>query len=269
MSVKMFIAKHYDDILTGITIAGVCSTVACTAKATRNIDEMWDTNYEQWCQGEKCNSKDIRMMAQYNVEKAKTCWKEYLRIGIPVGVTVASVLFMHRNNKKTAAVLTASMAACQQAYDELEKNTKTALGPKKFDELRSKMLGERADQSADIRKEYMANAPETADGSSTTLIYDACSDRYFYGDLEVIRRKAIEMNDELVRSDVNWYSYTDFMEAIGFSGTTLGDCLGWTYNPNDESNSLINTNFTTDLKDDIPYVIMDLKPMPLPKYYIG
>ena len=59
------------------------------------------------------------------------------------------------------------------------------------------------------------------------------------------------------------------MEAIGFSGTTLGDCLGWTYNPNDESNSLINTNFTTDLKDDIPYVIMDLKPMPLPKYYIG
>lgn len=269
MSIKTFAVKHYDDILTGVTIAGICSTVACTVKATRNIDEMWDTNYIQWCDTEKCNNKDIYALTQYNIEKAKVCWKEYLRIGIPVGVSVASVLFLHRNAKKTAAVLTASMSACQRAYDELERNAKDALGPKKFDELRSKMLGERADQSADTRKQAMENAPETADGSSATLIYDACSDRYFYGDLELIRRKATEMNDELVRAEVNWYSYTDFMEAIGFSGTTLGDCLGWSYDPYNEAASLINTNFTTDLKDDIPYVIMDLRPMPLPKYYIG
>lgn len=265
MNVKRFVMEHYDDILTSLTIVGIGATVGCTAKAVRNIDSMWDTNFNDWCGNSK--PQTIQNYGVYHVEKAKVCWKEYVRIFIPVAVTTSSVLLMHHNHKKTAAILTASFAACQQAYDELANGAKDALGPKKFDELKSKILGTRADSQADIRKEMIDNKPVRKEGEAVeTLIYDETSDRYFYGDLELIRRKVIEDNQNLT-SDLNWLTYTDFMNDIGQTGTKLGNYLGWEYNPRDPQSSLIDVDFTADIKCDTPYVIMSLNAKPLPMFF--
>lgn len=268
MSFKRFVAMHQDEIVTGVAIAGVGATVACTAKAVRNIDDMWDTDYSGWCEKIGCQEKDIRNRAEYEVSKAKVCWKEYLRVAIPVSVTVGSIVLMYRNKKTAAAVLSASLSACQAAYDNLEAGAKESLGNKKFDELKANILGKKADRKADERKALMENPPEPVEGEPLqTLIYDSCSDRYFYGDIEKIRRTAIKFNAELSSHETNWVTYTEFMEANGYQGMPLGDDVGWTYDPLDPAESLINVDIVSDIKDDEPYIIMNLTPKPLPSYF--
>lgn len=268
MSAKTFVLTHQDEILTATAVAGIGGTVACTAKAVRNIDQLWGIDYPEWCERTGFTDKDIHNRARYEADKAKVCWKEYARVAVPVTVTISSIVLMYRSKKTAAAVLSASLSACQAAYDRLEAGSKDALGPKKFDELQSKIFGSQADEHAEERKELMANPPEQADGAPLqTLIYDASSDRYFYGDIETIRRSVAKFNAELSSGDVNWTTYNDFMEDNGFSGTDLGSCVGWTFNPHEPDESLIHADFIADIKDDEPYIIMKLDPKPLPPYY--
>lgn len=292
MNIKSFCIKHYDDILTFAAVSAIGATAYGAAKASREIEELWPLTYSEYLEDKgvrpEQQAQAVRERFEYEKSKARVCWKSYLKVSVPVTVAVSSVLLMHSHHKKTAAVLSASLAACQKVYSEMESVTESEVGPKKFDELKSKVFSNIAESNPAIAK-AAANVPEVQEGSRPqTLIYDTVSDRYFYGDLESIRRVTIKLNDMLTRGDVNWITYNDFVEdlkresitPIDLSVTELGKCMGWESNCGDPGSSdddygntmdmdraLVDPNFTYGEKDGTTYAIMNLNCMPLPPYF--
>lgn len=270
MSWKTILLEHSDDILTGVTIAGVGATIASTVKATRRIDQLWDDTFDNWktINVDDENENALQSRAHYEIAKGRICWKEYLRIFVPAAVTIASVILMRQQKRKIAAVLTTSLAAAERAYSELSEEASEALGPKKFDEVRSTVAEKLAKKNDNF--EGGLSQPKPAglpDYPIQVHIYDACGDKWFWGDLENIRRAAIKMNDELTRGETDMYTYNDFMSEIGQNGSKLGEYMAWRYDPVVGRSHLIDPDFTPALKDDEPYVIMNLKPEPTPAYF--
>ena len=62
----------------------------------------------------------------------------------------------------------------------------------------------------------------------THLCYDAVTGRYFYSDIEEIRKAVNDLNQTMLNE--NYVSLNDFHESIGLPPTELGDLLGWHVN---------------------------------------
>lgn len=148
---------------------------------------------------------------------AKTYWKTAVFAGLSAGLLIASVRLGRHQLK--AAVLMASVA--QNALDEHEKATEQVVGEKKAAEIKGK-----AAQNA------VAKNPPKLDGiidtgSGTTLCYDRLSGRYFWSDIEVIRRAVNNLNADLL--DMGFVSLNDYYDALELPNVKYGSSSGWHY----------------------------------------
>ena len=89
-----------------------------------------------------------------------------------------------------------------------------------------------------------------------TLCYDELSGRYFYSDVDTIRKAANEINRRML--DDMCASLNEFYYEIGLDGTRLGDELGWNV-----SKGLIDLKFSATVSsDDRPCIVMDYQVPP-------
>lgn len=231
-----FTVKHSPEILTGIGIAGMISSIAMAIKATPSA---------QHHIGEAIVKKDGSNLTP--VETVKAVWRDYLPTGIMAGLSTACLIgSVSVSTRRTAALATAYQLS-ENALSEYMEKVKETVGEKKESEIREKTA---------IEKMHKSSASEAAvidTGRGATWCFDTISARYFKSDIENIRQVINQLNYRLNQGE--FVSLNDFYYEIGLRGIKFGDDIGW-----DSERGLVDFKYGADFLEDgkTPCLSIDL-----------
>lgn len=203
--------KHSPEILTGIGISGMITTtilaVRATPEALHRIEERKKTEHHR------------KLTAMQTIQAAGRCYIPSAITGcISVGCLIGASAV---NGRRNAALATAYSLAETSLRDYRAKVIET--------------IGERKEtgilESVD-RERVEKNPPSTSDiayveGSGQTLCYDAMFGRYFYSDVETLKRAANKLNRQMSTMAEPYISLNEFYMEVDLPTVEAGDLLGW------------------------------------------
>lgn len=210
---ERLLKKHSPEILTGLGLMTIASSVVLAVKATPKA--LWVIEHEEIEQAHPLTTK----------EKVKVAAKLYIPaaaafIAGSACIIGASSIHLHRN---------AALAAAASLTDATFKS---------YREVVSEKIGEEAEK--DIHKEVAAkkmeeHTPETKiinlpHGDDTTWCYDPLVDRYFWSTRNVIEN-AVNVFNRQMRYDMR-LSVNEWFDTLGLDHADLADDLGWDIDTN-------------------------------------
>lgn len=219
---KHVMKKRSPEILTGIGIAGMISTVVLAVKATPKAMELIEEERIK-----KLNESDESTPVKNSneiltpIETIKAAWKPY----IPAAITgVASVACLIGANsvhvRRNAALATAYQLSTTALSDYREKVIET-IGEKKENNIRDKVAKKQ------VEEHPVADAQIIMTGKGNTLCYDSHSDRYFRSDIDKIKNAVLNLNERMINGNEMYISLNDFYDEIGLKHTDVGYLIGW------------------------------------------
>lgn len=210
---ERLLKKHSPEILTGLGLVTIASSVVLAVKATPKA--LWVIEHEEIEQAHPLSTK----------EKVKVAGKLYIPaaaafVAGSACIIGASSIHLHRN---------AALAAAASLTDATFKS---------YREVVSEKIGEEAEK--DIHKEVAAkkmeeHTPETKiinlpHGDDTTWCYDPLVDRYFWSTRNVIEN-AVNVFNRQMRYDMR-LSVNEWFDMLGLDHADLADDLGWDIDTN-------------------------------------
>lgn len=244
---KHVMKKRSPEILTGIGIAGMISTVVLAVKATPKAMELIEEEKLKQLPENYDADKDPGNHYLTPIETVKAAWKPY----IPAAVTgVASVACLIGANsvhvRRNAALATAYQLSTTALSDYREKVVET-IGEKKETTIRDKVA----------KKQVEENQPEASTiimtGKGNTLFYDSNSDRYFRSDMDKVRNAVLELNEKMINGNEMYISLNDFYDEIGLKHTEVGNSIGWRIDK-----GKIDIRYSAQLtEDNEPCIVLD------------
>lgn len=213
--VRMTLSKHSPEILIGIGIAGMLTTTVLAVKATPKALRLMEDR-----------KQELEVETLTPVETVKTTWKCYIPAAISGAVSIACLVGSHSVNARRNAALATAYKLSETAFSEYRDKVVETIGEKKEHAVRDKVSEEQVKNNPVSKTEVIVT------GKGQTLCFDPLSSRYFYSDLEKIRRAVNKLNYEINTSPFHNDGVTlnDFYEEIGLPSTMTGDSLGWTIN---------------------------------------
>lgn len=237
------IDRRSPEILAGIGIAGMITTVVLAVRATPKALTLID---------EASNEKNAELT---RVEVVKAAWKPY----IPAAVTgVMSVTCMigsvHIGARRIAAISTAYKLT-ETAFSEYKDKVVETIGEKK-----EKAIKEKIDKDK-VEKDPVSKNVVIITEKGNTLCYDVLSGRYFKSDIEKIKKAINEINRQLT---FDFYvSLNEFYDELGLPDTKLGGELGWNLD-----DGLIEPSFSSQIAyDGTPIIVLDYNVAPRYDYF--
>ena len=231
-----FTIQHSPEILTGIGIAGMISSIAMAVKATPSA---------QHHIGEAIVEKDGQDLTP--VETVKAVWRDYLPTAIMTGLSAGCLIgSVSVSTRRTAALATAYQLS-ENALSEYMDKVRETIGEKKEREIQEKTAIEK------MRKSNASEAAVIDTGRGTTWCFDTISARYFKSDIEDIRQVVNRLNFRLNQGE--FVSLNDFYYEIGLRGVKFGDDIGW-----DSECGLVDFKYGADFLEDgkTPCLSIDL-----------
>jgi hypothetical protein len=225
-NVQTFMVKRSPEILTGLGIAGMFTTVILAVKATpkalRNIDEL---------------ERD-GMVPVPKIEIVKSCWKCYIPASV-MGLTSAACLIGATSvSARRTAALAAAYQISETALTEYREKVVETIGEKKEKLVREKISEDRVENQPVTKSEVFIT------NKGDTLFLEPLSRRYFKSDIELIRKAENKLNKEMLQGISGYVSLNEFYDEIGLEHTDLGDDLGWNVD------KLIDIEFDPTITDD-------------------
>lgn len=240
-----YVAKHSPTIMT---IFGVCmmggATVHAIAETPKAAEEL----------GELEDLPDISHK-EYLKKKAQIIFYHYWLTAMLAFGGAGLIFWGHH---VTLGQTATAIAAYNMKADELEKLKNKIVdtdGEKHLEKMETEVL-----------KDKVGNGPKNESdicptGKGSTLCYEAVSGRYFYSDIEKIRKAANDMNDWI--NDSKQYgeeidvSLNEWFDYLGLERTTVGNKLGW-------HNQIVNLKFTSVLTaNNEPCLVVGYKDAPV------
>lgn len=250
-NIGLTLSKHSPEILMGIGIAGMISATVLAVKTTPKAVELIN-------QEKKRQNKELRKEAEKNgsesypkvdkltpIDTIKTTWKCYVPTVATTALSTACLISSSRINTKRNAALATAYALSETALREYKDKVIETIGEKKEQGIRDK-----------IAKDHVEKNPVSANeiiitGNGEHLCYDLISGRYFYSDIEKIRRVENILNKKLM--DEMYISLNDFYFELGLQCTNLGNEMGWNID-----DGLIDFHFSSQLSDEEkPCLVID------------
>lgn len=223
---KYVMKKRSPEILTGIGIAGMISTVVLAVKATPKamelIEEEKKFKEKEAHEGGIFTEEDERNAFNLTpIETVKAAWKPY----IPAAITgIASVTCLIGANsvhvRRNAALATAYQLSTTALSDYREKVVET-IGEKKENNIRDKVAKKQ------VEEHPVADTQIIMTGKGNTLCYDSHSDRYFRSDIDKIKNAVLTLNERMINGNEMYISLNDFYDEIGLKHTEVGNSIGW------------------------------------------
>ena len=238
-----FVSKHSPEILTGIGVTGMITSTVLAVKATPKALELIEeakTGGDFYC--EKLPVKTV----------IKVAWKPYIPALITGVASVTCLIGASAVNSKRNAALAAAYAISEKTLVTYRDKVIETIGEKKEKELRDKIAQD------DVNKNPVSNSPVIITSKGKTLCKDTLSGRYFYSDIDAIRKTVNELNRQMTYQ--NYISLDEFYNEIGLDSIKNGSRLGWNLD-----DGLIELEFSSCLtENEEPCVVVDyLRP---PKY---
>lgn len=203
---KMRVKKHTPDIFIVVGISGMISTAVMAAKATPKAVKIMENIKEKDEDPDKITI--IKGVAPVYIPSAILC-----------AVSIAFILAANKIRIDRGAAIATAYKLTRDNFSDYKNKVVEKIGDKKADEI-----------DDDIAKDKIDDNPAEEDnivetGKGTHLCYDGVTGRYFYSDIEEIRKTVNDLNETMIRD--NYVSLNDFHEALGLPPTEMGDRLGW------------------------------------------
>lgn len=211
--IRLSLSKHSPEILIGFGIAGMVTTTVLAVKATPKALQLINVRKEE-----------LQVDSLTPMETVKTAWKCYIPAAVTGAASIACVVGSNSVNAKRNAALATAYKLSETAFTEYRDKVVETIGEKKEHVIRDRVSEEQ------IKANPINKTEVVVTGKGQTLCFDPLSSRYFYSDLEKIKRAVNKLNYEINTSPFcnQGVTLNDFYDEIGLSGTMTGDSLGWT-----------------------------------------
>lgn len=242
-SLSLSVRKHSPEILTGIGIAGMITTVImavrATPKAMNLIENRKKELNDQLVEDAKSKNLDkvVRVDKLKPMEVVQAAWKPYVPAVVTGTLSVACLIGASSVNLKRNAALATAYTLSESALKEYREKVVKTIGEKKEQAVRDAVAKEK------LEKDPMTNREVIFTGNGDTLCYDSISGRYFKSSIEKIKQAVNELNRTMIEE--MYIPLNDFYYEIGLENIDIGDDLGWNLN-----NGLIDPSFSSQLASD-------------------
>lgn len=256
--VKKTIGKHSPGILTGLGIAGMVLTtvlaIKATPKAVNIIEKEQKHKYKELQNNPTDECLSDRKMRLTPIEVIKVTWKCYLPSAVTCATSIVCLAGANTVSVRHNAALTAAYKLSETALHEYKDAVVETVGEDEEKNIRQHMNEKRL--SKDVSDDLIIES--TCNG--TTKCYDVISGRYFYCDIEHIRKSENTINRQLL--DDMFVSLNELYDEIGLTHNKMGNLLGW-----DVDDGLIKILFSSKIDDHgEPCIVVDYEFMPKSKY---
>lgn len=202
------LGKYSPQILTGIGVAGMITTVVLAVKATPKALELIEDKKEELDAGKLTV-----------VDTVKTAWKPYVPAVVTGVLSTVCIIGGNAVGTRRTAALAAAYKISETALHEYKDAVVETIGEEKAKEVKEKVAQNKLDKNPVVEKQIIVT------NKGTFLCYDSLSGRYFQSDMETIRKAQNDINDYLFSED--YASLNMFYDFLGLEHTRLGAELGW------------------------------------------
>lgn len=244
--------KHSPEILTGIGIAGMLSTTVLAVRATPKALMLIE---------EKKREKKFAVIKDggdpdlTKLEIVKTAWKPYIPAAVTGVASIACLVGASSVNARRNAALAAAYALSESTLADYKEKVVETIGEKKAQEVKDAIAKDKIENDPVTRKEIIAT------DKGETLCYDALSGRYFKSDIEYIRRAVNNLNERLLFD--THISLNEYYDEIGLEEIfPMGENLGWTVDPDSANKGLIELDFSSQLAEGTPCLVVGFSNAP-------
>lgn len=202
-----FVKRNNTTIMTGLTVLGVASTAYLSGKAAIKAYQVIEE--EEYSRGLPLTRK----------EKIQKTWKIFVPPFASAVATASIAIGCHALNKRTQVALFNSYLTERAMRETFENKTKEVVGEKKVEKIHN-----------EINKDKVtANPPEEKliipTKAGRTLFLDGLTGRYFYSDMEFIRKAINNINERIIKE--GYASMNDFYYELELPYVQLGNIQGW------------------------------------------
>ena len=228
--------------IAGMVIAGV-TAVRVTPKASMLLEERRCSKHDAYLENTEANPQlTIKDYIQVT-------WKYYLPPIALATVSAGAIIFAHKVDRKENAALAAAYAISESRLKEYSEKVLETVGEKKEKEVRNAIDKDRVNNNQPVDSEIIST------GQGDTLCMDAWNGRYFYSDIEVLRRAAVDLSRAVLNDET--VTLNDFYDRIDLPQTKNGDFFAWEIGNHHE---MIELSFSSQLDfKKRPVLVMDFK----------
>lgn len=232
-------AKHSPEILVGVGLVGMFTTVVMAVKATPKALTLME---------EKKKEQHVEKLTA--AETVKTTWKCYIPAAVTGALSTACIIGASYVDAKRNAALATAYTSSVMALKEYQEKVIENVGEKKEQAIRDAIAKDK------VENDPVSNHEVIITGKGDTLCYDAHGGRYFKSDIEKIRRAINELNRRMICEQ--YISLNEFYYELGLKSTKGGDTLGWNLD-----GGLIEVHFSSQLSEDgDPCLVIDYSVAP-------
>lgn len=238
-------AKHHSpQILTGLGIAGMITTVVLAVKATPKALELID-------EAKKEKGEDLTP-----VETVKVAWKPYVKAAVTGTLSTACLVGADSIHTKRATMLTAAYKLSETALSEYKDAVVETIGEKKAEEVKEK-VAEKHIQQAPLQEEFVYHT-----GTGNHLCYDHWSGMYFRSSYNAIKSAQNTLNRAILEE--NCAGVSVIYDALNLPHTHMSEELGW--------DSVVHREVEIEVKSKIasngePCLVLDYDKVPVLEYW--
>ena len=209
---KRLVVKHSPEILTGIGVASMAMSTVLAIKATPKAVRLME---------EAKKEKEVDKLTP--IDTVKATWKCYIPTAASLAGGMACIIGGQTVSMKRSAALLAAYKLSETALVEYKDQVIETLGEAKEKVIQEK-VAEKQIQKTPVKEDEIIHT-----GKGHTRCFDPLSSRYFYSDLEVIRRAANTVNEDLLHSMCGEVTVNDFYDELNLPHTdpSIGDRMGW------------------------------------------
>lgn len=245
--VTLFASEHRTSLMIGGGIAGMViagiTAVRVTPKASMLLEERRCSKHDAYLENTEANPQlTIKDYIQVT-------WKYYLPPIALATVSAGAIIFAHKVDRKENAALAAAYAISESRLKEYSEKVLETVGEKKEKEVRNAIDKDRVNNNQPVDGEIIST------GQGDTLCMDAWNGRYFYSDIEVLRRAAVDLSRAVLNDET--VTLNDFYDRIDLPQTKNGDFFAWEIGNHHE---MIELSFSSQLDfKKRPVLVMDFK----------
>jgi hypothetical protein len=242
-AITRFVSDHAPTILTSLSAAGLAASVGLAIRASfKAADLVWVAREESSLHGRDHDRMD----------DIRAAWKPFVPVVGTTLMTAAFIIASHRVNSGRAAALVATAAFSERAFSEYQEKVVERLGERKEKTLREDLAQDQ------VNRRPVPEGIVTAN-SGGILCHEAFTGRYFWSDIEALRKAQNDINYQLLHE--NYASLSDFYNFLGVPCTSYSSEVGWS------SDMQMELTYTSILSDDNrPCLSIDYTIKPVRKY---
>lgn len=225
-NIKETLIKKSPEILIGLGVTGMISTTVMAVKATPKALQIVKKKEEEE-KNRELSKKEV----------VQTVWKCYIPTVVTGIISISCIVGASRVNAKRNAALATAYSLSETAFSDYKEQVIETIGEKKESEVQDKVAKKKLENESVVNKEVFI----TDKGNS--LCYDSVSGRYFYSDVEAIKKAENELNKRMMSE--MYLSLNEFYYALGLRSTVLGNELGWNI-----SDGLLDIHYSSQIADD-------------------